>query len=491
MTEVPVALLLVLAVVAVVLAGALGAGEAAVMRVTRAAVGEVAAEVEGAASGAHGGGAAGPLPPRVARVRRVQALTEDPPRTAASLAFVRVVAEMLAAACVTLLVLAWLDDWWQALLAALLFSVLVALGFARVAPRALGRQHPVRVLVALSGVLKPAVALTGWLVRASASRDEADGPYERELRDMVDRVNESEIIEEEEREMIRSVFELGDTLTREVMVPRTDMITTPASTPLSKALALFLRSGFSRLPVTGTSVDDLVGVVYFKDVVKVVHASPDAASRRVEDVARPAIFVPESKPVDDLLREMQASASHIAMVVDEYGGVAGLVTIEDALEEIVGELTDEHDRTGPEVEDLGDGTFRVPARLPLDELGELFGRDIEDDDVDTVGGLLSKALGKVPLPGSTAEAQGVHMTGERVEGRRKQLSTVLVCAAVADREDRDEPAASSSTEMSERTDPRERGHRDHQKPPERAERAGRTSDTPRRAGESNEREAHR
>lgn len=491
MTEVPVALLLVLAVVGVVLAGALGAGEAAVMRVTRAAVGEAAAEAETAVTGGHNGGSAGPLPPRVVRVRRVQALTEDPPHTAASLAFLRVVAEMLAATCVTLLVLAWLDDWWQALLAASLFAVLVALGFARVAPRALGRQHPVRVLVALSGVLTPAVALTGWLVRVTASKDDTDGPHERELQDMVDRVNESEIIEEEEREMIRSVFELGDTLTREVMVPRTDMITTPASTPLSKALALFLRSGFSRLPVTGTSVDDLVGVVYFKDVVKVVHGSPEAASRRVADVARPAIFVPESKPVDDLLREMQASASHIAMVVDEYGGVAGLVTIEDALEEIVGELTDEHDRSGPEVEDLGDGTFRVPARLPLDELGELFELDIEDDDVDTVGGLLSKALGKVPLPGSTAEAQGVHMTGERVEGRRKQLATVLVSAAATDRESAGDPEPSPDAGTPERTEPRERGHRDHQTTPQHAERAGRTSDTPRRAGESNEREAHR
>ncbi|GAA3209132.1 hemolysin family protein [Oerskovia jenensis] len=492
MTEVPVALLLVLAVVGVVLAGALGAGEAAVMRVTRAAVTEAAAEAEaGAASGGAHGGAASPPPPRVVRVRRVQALTEDPPHTAASLAFLRVVAEMLAAACVTLLVLAWLDDWWQALLAALLFAVLVALVFARVAPRALGRQHPVRVLLTLSGVLSPAVALTGWLARVTASKEDADGPHERELRDMVDRVNESEIIEEEEREMIRSVFELGDTLTREVMVPRTDMITTPASTPLSKALALFLRSGFSRLPVTGTSVDDLVGVVYFKDVVKVVHGTPEAASRRVADVARPAIFVPESKPVDDLLREMQASSSHIAMVVDEYGGVAGLVTIEDALEEIVGELTDEHDRSGPEVEDLGDGTFRVPARLPLDELGELFDLDVEDDDVDTVGGLLSKALGKVPLPGSAAEAQGVHMTGERVEGRRKQLATVLVHAVATDREAAGDPEAAPSAGNRERAESRERGHRDHQTTPEHAERAGRTSDSPRRAGESNEREAHR
>ncbi|MHA7134156.1 hemolysin family protein [Oerskovia turbata] len=495
MTEVPLALLVVLAVVGVVLAAALGAGEAAVMRVTRAAVAEAVADAEGAG----GPGREGAPSPRLARVRRVQALTEDPARTAAALAFVRVVAEMLAAVCVTLLVSAWLDDWWQALLGGLLFAVLVALVFSRLAPRALGRSHPARVLVTLSGVLTPAVAATGWLVRATGPKDEADGPHERELRDMVDRVNESEIIEEEEREMIRSVFGLGDTLTREVMVPRTDMITTPASTPLSKALALFLRSGFSRLPVTGTSVDDLVGVVYFKDVVKVVHGSPEAAARQVGDVARPAIFVPESKPVDDLLREMQASASHIAMVVDEYGGVAGLVTIEDALEEIVGELTDEHDRSGPEVEDLGDGEFRVPARLPLDELGELFGLDVEDDDVDTVGGLLAKALGKVPLPGSGAEAQGVRMTGERVEGRRKQLATVLVRAAHDDRaqtragEDRAAARAQASDETPphDHAGPPDRGRGDQQTSPERAGRAGRTHDSSRPAGESNEREAHR
>ncbi|MFD6092949.1 hemolysin family protein [Oerskovia sp. NPDC060338] len=494
MTEVPVALLLVLAVLGVVLAGALGAGESAVMRVTRAAVAEAAAEAEAGTgtAGTSGGGAGGPVPPRVARARRVRSLTEDPPHTAAALAFLRVVAEMVAAACVTLLVSVWLEDWWQALLAALVFAVVVALVFARIAPRALGRRHPVQVLLLLSGVLAPAVALTGWVARVTGPKDDSDGPHERELRDMVDRVNESEIIEEEEREMIRSVFELGDTLTREVMVPRTDMITTPATTPLSKALSLFLRSGFSRLPVTGTSVDDLVGVVYFKDVVKVVTASPEAGSRRVADVARPAIFVPESKPVDDLLREMQASASHIAMVVDEYGGVAGLVTIEDALEEIVGELTDEHDKSGPEIEDLGDGEFRIPARLPLDELGELFDLDIEDDDVDTVGGLLAKALGKVPLPGSVAEAQGVHMVGERVEGRRKQLATVLVRAVAPEHEtDGADETPSGRTDRQERHDHRERSERDHQTHPERAERAGRTSEDPRRAGQTNEREAHR
>jgi len=138
------------------------------------------------------------------------------------------------------------------------------------------------------------------------------------------------------------------------------------------------------------------------------------------------VFVPESKPVDELLREMQQGASHMAMVVDEFGGIAGLVTIEDALEEIVGELTDEHDQAAPEVEDLADGRYRVPSRLPLDELGELFDIEIEDDDVDTAGGLLAKALGKVPLAGSSAEVAGLRLTADRVEGRRKQVATVLV-----------------------------------------------------------------
>jgi CBS domain containing-hemolysin-like protein len=264
-------------------------------------------------------------------------------------------------------------------------------------------------------------------------------PTEAELRDIADRVgeslSESNAFEESDRELIRSVIELGGTITREVMVPRTDMVTVTADTSLDRVLRLFLRSGFSRVPVVGESVDDVVGVAYLKDVVAAVHwpvedggrGGRGPSQRPAADVARDAVFVPESKPIDDLLREMQASASHIALVVDEYGGVAGLVTIEDLLEEVVGELTDEHD-TVPvqEVEDLGDGVLRVPARLPVDELGDLFDLRLDDDDVDTAGGLLAKVLGKVPLAGSSVEVGGVHLEAERVEGRRKQISTILV-----------------------------------------------------------------
>jgi CBS domain containing-hemolysin-like protein len=357
---------------------------------------------------------------------RAQQLLTDSAATVRALAFVRVVAEVTAIASLTLVIAAWLDPWWQVLAAALTASILVALVAVRASPRSVARRHPATVLRTLASVLVPAVTATRWV---SQSRPVAPEESERELADMVERVRESGAIEKEERELLRSVFELGNTLTREVMVPRTDMITTPRTTSLRKALTLFLRSGFSRIPVTGTGTDDLIGVCYFKDVVRVLQTAPEAENRPVSDVTRPAVFVPESKPVDDLLREMQSSASHIAMVVDEYGGIAGLVTIEDALEEIVGELTDEHDRPVSEPENLGDGRYRVSARLGVEEVGELFGRELDDEDVDTVGGLLAKALGKVPLPGSTATVSGLQLVAERVEGRRKQLATVLVSRA--------------------------------------------------------------
>jgi len=414
MSAAPVGLLVAVASAGIILAALLSAGEAAVLRVTRSAVSELVTEGR----------------PRADRVRRLAAA---PGRTAASAAFVRLVAEMTATTCITLVLASGTMAWWQVLLLSVLVSGLVALVLVRISPRTLGRTHPLRVLLALSGLLAVVLRLPlGRLAPAARRTGEVD---EDELRDMVDRVSESEGIEDDEREMFRSVFELGDTLTREVMVPRTEMITTSATTPLRKALALLVQSGYSRVPVIGDSVDDLRGVVYLKDVVRRMQDSPPAADDPVGTVLRPAVFVPETKPVDDLLREMQASSSHIAIVVDEYGGIAGLVTIEDALEEIVGELTDEHDHSGPEVEELGDGTFRVPARLPVDELGELFDLDLDDDDVDTAGGLLAKAIGKVPLLGSVGDIHGLHLVGERVEGRRKQLATLVVGLSMTDTSD--------------------------------------------------------
>jgi CBS domain containing-hemolysin-like protein len=168
-------------------------------------------------------------------------------------------------------------------------------------------------------------------------------------------------------------------------------------------------------------------VAYLKDIVRRTYVHREGESvEKVESVMRPAIFVPESKPVDELLREMQAQQTHVAIVVDEYGGTAGLVTIEDVLEEIVGEITDEYDVETPMIEDLPDGTLRVSTRLHLDELSERLGVELEDDDVDTVGGLLAKHLGRVPIPGAQVWVLGVELTAESAHGRRNRIGTVLV-----------------------------------------------------------------
>jgi CBS domain containing-hemolysin-like protein len=228
--------------------------------------------------------------------------------------------------------------------------------------------------------------------------------------------------------MIHSIFELGDTLVREVMVPRTDVVFIEADKTLRQFQSLALRSGFSRIPVVGTGgLDDVIGIVYLKDVARRVHDDHAAESaERVDSAARQALFVPDSKPVDDLLRELQAQRTHVAIVVDEYGGTAGLVTIEDIIEEIVGEIADEYDTTEEPVQMLDDGSVRVSARLQIGELGHLFGLELDDDDVDTVGGLLAKHLGRVPISGARAQVGELHLEAEDTTGRRNRISTVKV-----------------------------------------------------------------
>ena len=285
-------------------------------------------------------------------------------------------------------------------------------------------------LVRLSRLVDPLLGR----VRASRPAPEPTEAQARaelvsDLREIVDEVGEPESIEEEDREMVRSVLDLGQTLVREVMVPRTDMVTADADLGARKALRLFVRSGFSRLPVVGDDVDDVRGVLYFKDVVARLEAHGPDLDLTAEQMMRPAEFTVEMKPADDLLRQMQAEHSHMAIVVDEYGGVAGLVTLEDIIEEVVGEVTDEHDRHVIEPEALGGGQWRVPARYPISELGDLLGVEVEDEDVDSVGGLLAKAIGRVPLPGARGELAGVRMRAEEARGRRRQVGTI-VCSTV-------------------------------------------------------------
>jgi CBS domain containing-hemolysin-like protein len=324
-------------------------------------------------------------------------------------------------------------------LTAAAIMIVVSYVLVGVGPRTLGRQHAYGTALATAGIVRllgrvlgpvaTLLILIGNMI--TPGRGFRDGPFssEVELRELVDMAEERGVVESGERQMIHSVFELGDTIAREVMVPRTDVVWIERTKTVRQALALALRSGFSRLPVIGENVDDVVGVVYLKDLVRRSQHSGDQRGPRVEELMRTPTFVPESKPVDELLRDMQAQRIHIAIVVDEYGGFAGLVTIEDILEEIVGEIADEHDTfQRPPVEELADGSMRVTARLPVEDLAELFDVELpEDDDVETVGGLLARALGRVPIEGASAEIGGLRLVAESTGGRRNRIDTMLVC----------------------------------------------------------------
>lgn len=352
------------------------------------------------------------------------------------IAFLRAIAEASAAVLITLVVVGQVERTWVALLVSAGIMVVVTFVLVGVSPRTLGQQHSTAValaaapfVVGLRRVLGPVARLLVPIGNAvTPGRGYRDGPFrsEAELRDLLDLAGESSLIEDEERDMLHSVFELGDTLAGEVMVPRTDMITIESDKPARKALNLFIRSGFSRVPVVGESSDDIVGLLYLKDVVRRLLADETSRDLPVSQLMRPAPFVPESKPVDQLLREMQRDQIHAAIVVDEYGGTAGLVTIEDILEEIVGEITDEYDREGPGVEELDDGRTRVPAGMHVDDLAELFDVTIDEEEVDTVGGLIGKITGRVPIVGARCEVGGLSLTAEKMSGRQHRIATVIV-----------------------------------------------------------------
>jgi CBS domain containing-hemolysin-like protein len=353
------------------------------------------------------------------------------------LALLRVCAEVAASVLVTLAFAHWLGGGWQVFLPSaglLLVGRYVLIG---VGPRAMGRRRAERVAASARRILHPLYRALGPLARLldtvtgalpfGGQGGDPDLNGRPGVDDLVDYIESQDEIEPGEREMVRSVVELGDTIVREVMVPRTDMVFVERDKALAQALSLALRSGFSRIPVTGESTDDVVGIAYLKDIVAWIQEHPDAEDReRVEKVMRTATYVPDSKPVDELLRQMQSQRIHVAIVIDEYGGTAGLVTIEDILEEIVGEITDEYDNERAPVEWLAPGTARVIARLPVADLEDLFGVTIDAEDVETVGGLLAHQLGRVPIAGSEATVAGLHLTAENLAGRRNKLGTVLI-----------------------------------------------------------------
>ena len=416
----PNLLALIVAGVLVVVAGFLVAAETAIGRVSRARADELTHQgVRGAA--------------------RLRPLLDDRARYVNVLLFLHMA---LFVAATVLVTKAFLDViggplWWQLLAAALVMIVVdyVVLG---VAPRTLGVQHADRIAVRwaaparfLAVLLSPLARLLILLGNAlTPGKGYREGPFasQAELRELVDLAEASDVIEDDERQMIHSVFELGDTFARELMVPRTDMVFIEQNKTLRQAISLALRSGFSRIPVVGENVDDIVGVLYLKDIVRRTFEHHESEqTERVASLMRPAFMVPDSRRADELLRDMQAAHVHIAVLVDEYGGTAGIVTIEDVVEEIVGEISDEYDTEVPEVERLAQGAYRVHARMHVEDFADLIGvvLDGEEEGVDTVGGLLAKRLGRVPIPGARITVEGWDLTAESSAGRRNRIGTVL------------------------------------------------------------------
>jgi CBS domain containing-hemolysin-like protein len=441
----PVTLIIVAALL-VPLAGLFAAADAALNSVSRARVEALVRE------GRRG-------------ARPLAAVLADRPRHVNLLLLLRLVAETAATVLLTVALARLIQPLWAGVLAAGAIVVVVSYVFIGVGPRTLGRQHPYTLAAAIATPVRTMATLLGPLTKLlilignalTPGRGFRQGPFssEVELRELVDMASTSGVVDETERKMIHSVFELGDTLVREVMVPRPDVVWVERDTPVDKVLRLALRSGYSRIPVLGENIDDVIGVVYLKDLVRAQNDPTQPGGPRtvtLDAIMRPAVYVPDSKRIDELLKEMQRTRNHMAIVVDEYGGTAGVVTIEDILEEIVGEITDEYDAEEvPEVARLDDGRLRVAARLPvadLHDLEDLFpppGDDydyddeaadpaaalhavLEDADVETVGGLLAQQLGRVPLPGSEVEVAGLHLLAEGGKDARGRvrITTVLV-----------------------------------------------------------------
>ncbi|MGB8019957.1 MAG: hemolysin family protein [Candidatus Nanopelagicales bacterium] len=413
--------MVVVAVVCVATAGLLVAAETAIGRVSRSRAEELARERPGR------------------RTERLCELLDDRARYVNVLLFLHTFFSVVAIALV-IYVLVQAAPWGPRVglllgLAVMTVVMFVALG---VAPRTLGRQHVDRIALRSGRFAKSAAALFGPLVTllilignaVTPGRGYREGPFatQAELRELVDMAEADQVIQDDEAAMLHSVFELGDTIVREVMVPRTEMVWIERHKTLRQAMSLALRSGFSRIPVIGDGPDDVVGVFYLKDVARRLLEHRDAeTTQRIESLMRPATFVPDSKRVDALLRELQGQRVHMAIAIDEYGGTAGLVTIEDVLEEIVGEIADEYDFEVPEIERLPSGAYRLSARLSVGAAAELLGFEADEDaeGVDTVAGLIAKRLGKVAVPGAAITVNGWVLTAEHASGRRNRISTIL------------------------------------------------------------------
>ncbi|GGE62863.1 hemolysin family protein [Nesterenkonia cremea] len=430
-----IALLITAALICAVFAFLLSTAEAAFIRLTRREAEEIASK-----DGGRGRSAA------------VEMILEHPVPHTAALQMWRWLFTTAVVVLITVTAVLAVGEIAVAGLLAAVVLIIGGIGISALSPRRVGRAHHMLVASATAKLVRglrlalgplPQV-ITGLGARLVPGSGENDQGFfdDEEFREFVARASETDLLEDSEAELIQSVFELSDTRVRAVMVPRTDMVTVDIGTSLAEVMTLFLRSGYSRVPVTRGSADDITGMVYLKDVAFLEHhlrtgqvpgayEGRDSHSITVEELQRDVRWVPESKPVSEFLSELQRESTHVAVVVDEYGGTAGLVTLEDLIEEIVGEIVDEYDTAAVEVEVLEDGRHRISARMAVDDFAELFNLNLDhEEEVDTLGGLLAKTLGRVPIAGSEVEISGrgetrVVLRADRLEGRRNRVSHIL------------------------------------------------------------------
>ncbi|MCI9888908.1 HlyC/CorC family transporter [Micrococcales bacterium 31B] len=412
--------LILVAIGALAFAGLLAAGETALNLISRSRA-ESLAESD----------------PRPA-TRRLVLLLHDLPVVMAAAVFVRVTLEMVAAVIFTLVYAQFQDAWWAAGLLGLLTSALASFILTGVSPRTRGRKAPEQTALRAAFALRVVYLWFGGVSRLLVHIGQSvtpggkvgGGPFASDvhLRQIVEIASENEAIEDDEAEMIQSVVQFGNTPVRQVMVDRTRMVTIGAEATLRQAIRLFNRSGHSRLPVIGEDVDDLRGLLYLKDILRALYSgSPVAETSPVTAHMRAPQFVPDSSAIDSVLDRMRQAAVHVVIVVDEYGGVAGLATIEDLIEEIIGEISDEHDHgEQDQPQEVEPGVWVVPAHMNVSDAGELLDLEIEDEDVDSVGGLLGKTIGLVPVPGAETVAAGMHILALESAGRRKTLHKVQI-----------------------------------------------------------------
>ena len=334
-----------------------------------------------------------------------------------------------------------LNHWgaWQ-LIVVFVAELLVLFAFSEALPKSWALAHPDRSATRTAPLVRvlSKIAPLRWvangvvrLVGADLPNGFTDGEVsEEELLAFAEEAAASDAINEDERHLIEQVIEFGDTVTHEVMIPRPDIIAVNEHASIEEAIDLVIGKGFSRLPVFQDNIDDIVGIVYSKELMRALRDGDK--SQTVNQIMRHPIFVPESKKISQLLREMQAEKSHIAIVIDEYGGTAGLVTLEDLIEEVVGEIVDEFDIEPPMIERLSNGNLRVNGRANLDDLDAILDIDLPEGDWSTVGGLIFNTLGHVPQIGETVELNGHHFLVERIQGRR--IARVLFTPAQANSE---------------------------------------------------------